>query len=300
MLRSTEFSELTGGNVYFKLENEQVTGSFKARGSLNKILSLSKEERSKQLITASTGNHALGFARAVQLTHSEGTVYLPKTASSSKVQKLRDYPIQIEFIDGDSLATEIAAKKIAREQGAIWVSPYNDYEVMAGQGTIAVELTEQIEKIDEVLVTVGGGGLIAGIGSYLKSIDPSIKISACQPANSMEMTLSLEAGKIVQQPDAQPTLSDGSAGGIEPDALTFEICQEIIDRTITVSETEIASALRLFIETHQKVIEGSAAVAIAAMIKEKKRLKGKNVVVIICGGNIDDKILEGIMSETEF
>ena len=296
LIRSMTLSEAIKGNVYLKLENEQYTGSFKLRGSLNKMLCLSQEEKLKSIITASTGNHGLGFAKAIQLTGAKGTVYLPKSASKAKIKKLSNYPVSLEFIDGDSLSTELKAKSTANEMGAIWISPYNDYEVMAGQGTIGLELLDQLEQIDEVLITVGGGGLISGVGSYLKTVDPNISISCCQPEHSMEMTLSLQKGEIVNQEDAKETISDGSAGGIEPNALTFDICRQVIDRCITVSEKEIKKALRVFVRSHGKIIEGSAAVAIAALMKEKRLFKGKNVVVIICGGNIEIDHLVKILS----
>lgn len=291
LIKSLALSKLSEADIYLKLESEQHTGSFKARGSLNKVLKVKQNASHQTLITASTGNHGLGFARAIGITGLQGTVYLPHTASKAKVKKLSYYPVQLEFYGDDSLTTELHAREIASSSNSIWVSPYNDLDIIAGQGTIAMELKNQLDNIDDVLVTVGGGGLISGIGSYLKVHSPSTKITSCQPSNSAEMTLSLKAGKIVADPNAQETLSDGSAGGIEPGAVTFDLCRQIIDHTITVSEEQIRAAIQLMIHEHGKIIEGAAAVTIASLLKEKQRFKGKKIVLIICGGNIDiDKL----------
>lgn len=296
LIESPYLSDLISGTVYLKCENEQHTGSFKARGSLNKILSLSTNEKEREIITASTGNHALGFARALSISNARGTVYLPNHASKAKVRALSEYPVDLIYHGDDSLAVEIEAKRVAREKDRIWVSPYNDPLVIAGQGTIGLEIINQLDDFDYVLVTVGGGGLISGIGSYIKSTRPKVKIIGCQPENSPEMTLSLEAGKIVDAPDSKPTLSDGSAGGIEPGAITFDLCQQIIDNMVLVSEAEIESALKLIVKHHDKVIEGSAAVPVASLIKEKEKYEGATVVIVLCGANIDSDKLSSILN----
>jgi len=292
LLHSRLFSELTGAKVFLKLENEQHTGSFKARGSLNKLLTIQENDRHRGAVTASTGNHALGFARACELADIKGIIFLPNTASKAKVSALKHYPVELKFHKGTSLDTEIVAKQYAHDRGSIWVSPYNDFDIIAGQGTIALELVEQIDQIDYVLVTVGGGGLISGVATMLKKLDPRIKVIGCQPENSPEMFLSVEAGEITQLDEAKDTLSDGSAGGIEPGAITFPICQQLIDEFILITEEEIKQAIKLMLKTHLKIIEGAAGVSLAAVFKEKERFKGKHVVVLICGGNINvDKLI---------
>lgn len=295
LVESFSLSKLINGRVFLKLENEQYTGSFKARGSLNKLMSLSDSEREKGAITASTGNHALGFSRACKITNTKGTVYLPNHASKAKIELLKNYPVDLKFYGDDPLSTEIHAKQVAEETNKIWVSPYNDKEIIAGQGTIGIELCEQLEHFDHVFITVGGGGLISGIGSYLKKAKADTKIISCEPENSKEMALSLKAGKIVDQDDAKETLSDGSAGGIEPKSITFPICQSIIDDTITVNEDEIASALKIIVHEQHKIIEGSAAVAVASLIKEKEKFQAATVVVVICGANIDLKLFKSLI-----
>lgn len=295
LLLSRPLSKLINGNVYLKLESEQHTGSFKARGSLNKILSLTDKEKSQGVITASTGNHALGFSRALEIADLEGTVYLPPSASPAKIKALEDYPATLKFYGNNSLETEIHAKAEAAKENKIWISPYNDPHIIGGQGTIGIELENQLEVIDHCLITVGGGGLISGIGSYLKERRPDCKIVSCQPRNSHEMKLSIEAGGIVDMPVELETLSDGSAGGIEPESITFPLCQSIIDETLLADESAIADGITFALKHHKKIIEGSAAVTIATLLENKIKFEGANVVLIICGGNIDVKKLMYIL-----
>lgn len=287
LIESRNLSELIDGKVFLKLENEQHTGSFKARGSLNKILSLTDDEKKRGATTASTGNHALGFARACKIANIQGTVFLPENASKTKVESLGDYPVELQFHGKDALSTELHAKEQASVQNKVWVSPYNDAQIIGGQGTIGIELEAQLDAFDHVLVTIGGGGLISGIGTYLKNKRPNTKIVGCEPKNSCEMSLSLAAGRIVEMDEELPTLSDGSAGGIEDGAITFPVCQEVVDDTILVSENEIVLAIKLIAKQHHKIIEGAAGVAVASLIKNKNRFKGSTVVIVICGGNID-------------
>ena len=287
LLVSKALSQLIDGTVYLKLESEQHTGSFKARGSLNKVLSLTDGEKKLGVVTASTGNHAQGFARALDIVNCQGTVYLPGTAAAVKVKALKKYDVQLEFYGNNSLEAEIQAKKQALATQQIWVSPYNDPHIIGGQGTIAIELIEQLEDFDHLLITVGGGGLISGIGSYIAHKKPNTKIVGCLPENAPEMAMSIKAGKIVQLEEERATLSEASAGGIEEGSITFPICQKVIDTTILVSEPEIAEAMKLVWNEHGKIIEGAAGVAVASLIKNKAQFKGSTVVILICGANID-------------
>ncbi len=288
---SPYLSKMGSCEVFLKMENLQLTGSFKARGAMNKILALPK---GTEIITASSGNHGLAVAYTLSRLSGTGTIYLPTTTAPVKIDRLRNYDILLEFHGTDSVEAEIFAKEIADRDNKIFISPYNDLKIIGGQGTIGVELTRQLTKIDVVLVTIGGGGLISGIAGYLKEINPSIEIVGCLPQNSAVMYESIKAGKIVDM-ESKPTLSDGSAGGIEPNSITFGLCQRYVDHFILVNEDEITHAISFMLEKHHMVIEGAAGVTVAAFLKEKGRFTGKNVVLIICGGNISFQQLKKII-----
>ncbi len=285
-------ANMTGCEVYLKLENIQITGSFKARGALNKILSLQSSKA--KIITASTGNHGLGVANALAVVKKEGTIYLPKGASPAKVEAIKMRGAPVEFYGENSDETEQYVRKLSETTGQIYVSPYNDEEVVAGQGTIGVELLRQVPELDAVFVSIGGGGLIGGIASYLKAVNPNIEVVGCLPENAPAMYECIKAGKIIEVPE-KPTISDGTAGGLEPGSITFGICQKYVDSYITVTEEEIISAMKLVIKHQHLIIEGSAGVAVAALIKDKERFKGKKVAVIICGGNVSETVLKSLI-----
>ncbi len=292
---SKYLSALNKGNVYLKLENEQYTGSFKARGALNKILSLTASDKAKGLITASTGNHAQGFARALEITKTKGTIFLPTNAEKSKVEALKAYKVKLEFYGSDALSTELYAKKFANTFGQIWISPYNDPEVIAGQGTLALEMTSQLDPIDVVLGCIGGGGMMSGVATWLNQASPKTRIIGCLPENSPEMYLSIKKGKVVFMETPLPTLSDGSAGGLESDAITFDICRKLIHDYELTSETEIGLAIKYMVDKHHKIIEGAAGVALSSFFKRAIELEKKTVVIIICGGNITTEKLKSLL-----
>ncbi len=285
-------TKMTSCEVYLKLENIQVTGSFKARGALNKILSLPPS--TSKIITASTGNHGLGVANALSVVKKEGTIYLPKGASPAKVEAIKMRGVPVEFYGENSDETEQYVRKLSETTDQIYVSPYNDEEVLAGQGTIGIELLRQLPELDTVFVSIGGGGLIGGIASYLKAVNPKIEVIGCLPENAPAMYECIKAGKIIEVPE-KPTLSDGTAGGLEPGSITFGICQQCVDSYITVSEEEIMASMKLVIKYHHLIIEGSAGVAVAALIKNKDRYKGKKVAIIICGGNVSEAVLKSLI-----
>lgn len=293
---SPALSRLSGGKVFLKLENLQITGSFKARGSLNKVLSLSENERKKGIVTASTGNHGLGVANALTQTNSKGTIYLPKNVAKVKSDAIKSFNVPIEFYGADSFEAETKARQVSVETGKMYISPYNDEKVIGGQGTIGVELLRQLPDLDCVLVAVGGGGLIGGIAGYAKEVNPKIKVIGCLPENAPVMFECLKAGKIIDVEEA-PTLSDGTAGGIDKDSITFEICQKYIDDFILVNEDEIADGMRFAVENHRQIVEGSAGVTIAAFKKESENFVGKNTALIMCGGNVSFEKLKKIMDD---
>jgi len=283
-------------NAFLKLENLQITGSFKLRGALNKLLSLSKERLKKGVITASSGNHGAAFAYIVQKHGWKGIICVPENTSKSKIEALRLYGADIHFIGNDYIQTELYAIETAQKKGYEFISAYNDPKIIGGQGTIGIELSEQLNKIDVVFVPLGGGGLISGVAGFLKAVNNNIKIIGCQPKNSPVMYESIKAGRIIEM-DSKPTLSDGTAGGIDKDALTFDLCRKYVDDYVLISEKELKEAVRLFIEKHHMIIEGAAALSVASFLKIKQKLKGKNVVLIISGAKISIDKLKEIICE---
>jgi threonine dehydratase len=288
-------SRLANAQVFLKLENFQATGSFKLRGAVNKLLSLSEKEREKGAVTASSGNHGLAFAHGSTLLDIRGTIYLPHYTSPAKIEALRYFDVEKKFYGDDCLETEQFALRTAEENDQTFIPPYNDWKIVGGQATVALELARQIKGIDAVLVPVGGGGLISGMAGYLKSIDKNIEVIGCQPENSAVMYQSLKAGKIVQM-ESKPTLSDGTAGGIEEGSITFDICRKTVDHFILVSEEEIKEGLKLILERHSLLIEGSAALPVASLLKTRNRFKNKNVVLILSGARISLEKLREILA----
>jgi threonine dehydratase len=276
--------------LFFKLENLQSTGSFKLRGASNKILSLSPEQAAQGVIAASNGNHGLGVAAAAKAAGIAAQVYVSNHVSPSKVRRIEEYGARIKRIGNDPLEAELAARTSASQQGKIFISPYNDTQVMAGQGTIAVELLRQLPSLDAIFVAVGGGGLIGGIGAYLKCASTQTEVVGCWPNNSPVLYESIKAGRILEVAE-QPTLSESTAGGLEPGSVTLEICSRVIDTSILVSETEILDAMRRIRTLKDWVIEGAAAVAVAAFLKTADQYKRKKVAIIICGANVSEKVL---------
>ena len=294
---STHLSKLGNCKVYLKLENIQLSGTFKFRGVVNKLLSLSQENREKGVVTASSGNHGTAFAQACHILGLKGIVYLPSYASPAKIEAINQFDVDLQFYGDDcGLETEVHARHVAEETGQVYVSPYNDPKVIGGQGTIGIELERQLDCIDSVYVCVGGGGLIGGIAGYLKAKDKSIQLIGCQPQNSAAMYESIKAGQIVEI-ESLPTLSDGSAGNIEPKAITFTICRDYVDDYILVSEEEIKNAILFILEKHHIIIEGAAAVAVASFFKRKHWLSVKDVVLVISGAKISLETLKKILCE---
>lgn len=284
-------SQETNSDVYLKLENVQLTGSFKIRGALNKILALGQRASQTKLITASSGNHGAAFAWCIHRFSLQGEIFLPRTVPEPKINHLRLFQIPLKLVGDDCVQAEIKAKETAIQNGNIFISPYNDEDIIAGQGTIGLELAEQIQNLDAVIVPVGGGGLISGIASYLKHRFPSIKIIGCQPENSAVMYHSLKAGKILDLP-SEPTVSDGTAGGIEPGAITFTLCQELVDEMVLLREDEILQAIKLLIERHHLLVEGAGALSVAALLKNKNRFQGQSIALILSGARLSTEVLQ--------
>ncbi|MDJ0764090.1 MAG: threonine/serine dehydratase [Myxococcota bacterium] len=271
-----------GAQVFLKLENQQVTGSFKVRGVVNKCLSLRNSDQQKPLIAASTGNHGAAFAHALRRFDLKGMLFVPENIDPHKRRALVNTGVQLVFFGTDCVQTEHEALHRARETHGIYISPYNDWDIIRGQGTIGIEIMAQLGAVDVVFVPVGGGGLISGIAAYLKAVSPKTRIIGCQPAASPVMASSIEAGHIVEM-ESFPTLSDATAGGIESGAVTFDLCRQFVDGFVIATEEEIQTALEQLATQLHLAVEGAAALALAAAKKSKPEIQGKRVALIISG-----------------
>jgi threonine dehydratase len=282
------------GTCVLKCENLQVTGSFKARGALNKVLSLSDEARARGVVTASTGNHGRGVAYALSIAGGRGTVVIPTVTPENKVAALKASGIDVCVHGAESAESEAFARRLASETGRTFISPYNDPEVIAGQGTIGEEILDQWPRVDVAIIAVGGGGLVSGIATAMKARSPGVQIIGCWPENSHVMLASMRAGRVVETRE-EPTLSDGTAGGVEPDAITLELCRSLIDETDLVSEDEIADGVRAVVNHARLVVEGSAGVAVGTYRRLAAHLAGKTVAIVLCGGNISSAKLSALL-----
>jgi threonine dehydratase len=291
-----ESLDVEGSRVWLKLENLQDTGSFKFRGATNKIARLTPAQAAAGVVTASNGNHGLGVAAASQARGIGAEVFVSSHVSRAKARRIEALGGGLHCAGEDPLSAELAARRAAEESGRVFISPYNDLDVVAGQGTIAVELHRQLPDLDAVYVAVGGGGLIGGIGAYLKAAAPQVEVVGCWPENSPVMQRCIEAGRIVEVPE-RPTLSESTAGGLEPGAVTLDICRRVIDRAVLVSEDEIMAAMRLALEDAHWVIEGAAGVALAAWMKDAPRLHGRTAAVVLCGRNLSPEVLRKLCFE---
>jgi threonine dehydratase len=289
-VRETPLEHSAELGAFLKLEHLQHTGSFKFRGASNKVAMLTARQAAAGVVTASNGNHGLGVAAAARARGIAAEVFVSSHVSPSKVRRIEALGARIHSAGEDPLTAEVAARRAAERSGRVFISPYNDLDVMAGQGTIAVELVRQLPQLDAVFVAVGGGGLVGGIGAYLKAVSPQTEIVGCWPETSPVMHECLKAGRIVEVAE-WPTLSESTAGGLEADSVTFDVCRRVIDRCVLVSEDEILRAMRLILETEHWVIEGAAGVAVAAFRKEASRWQNKNAAIVICGRNVSAEVL---------
>jgi threonine dehydratase len=276
--------------LLLKREDLQHTGSFKLRGATSKILSLTSSQAAAGVVAASNGNHGLGVAEAARRAGIAAEVYVSSHVSAAKVQRIEKLGARIYRSGSEPLEAEVAARRVAEKSRKVFISPYNDLEVMAGQGTIALELEGQSPPLDAIFVAVGGGGLIGGIGAYLKCASPQTEVVGCWPENSRVLYESIKAGRILEVPE-QPTLSESTAGGLESGSVTLDVCRQVIDRSLMVSEGDILEVMRKVRKTKGWLMEGAAAVALAAFLKEPTRYSGKTVAVVICGGNVSPEVL---------
>jgi threonine dehydratase len=283
--------------VYLKLENFQATGSFKLRGATNKLLSLSKDDLLRGIVTRSTGNHGAAVAYLCRKFSCNGIIYMPENAAQSKIDALRLDGVDVKLQGRDCNESHEFAVKSAEKNNQVFIHPYDDVKIIGGQGTIGIELTRQIERIDTVLVPVGGGGLISGIAAYLKSISKNIEIIGCQPKNAPAMYKAIKAGRVIEI-ETKPSISDATGDNIIQ-GNTFDICRKYVDDFTLLTEEEIKEAIRLVLEKHYMLIEGAAALTVASFVKEKERFRDKTVVLILSGSKIGLNTLQEFLFKGE-
>ena len=282
-----------GTQLFYKCENFQKTGSFKLRGASSKLSSVPLD---RPVITASSGNHGIACAYTAQRTGHQLTVVLPETVVDQKRQKIEAFGTKVLIAGADSSLSEVYAQKLAASEGYSYVSPYNDAEVIAGQGTIGLELLEQLPQIDTVFISMGGGGLISGIGSVLKAISPKTTVIGVSATNTAALAASIKAGKIVET-EHFDTLADGVAGGVDDDSLTLPLATEVIDDIIHIDEDQIGEALRTLAWTENMIVEGAAGLALAPFFVNQEAYRDRTSVVLLCGGNYDQARIAQVLSQ---
>jgi len=289
VLTSQSIDDEAGCEVFFKCENFQKVGAFKARGAMNAALSLTPEQLSKGLATHSSGNHAQALARAAKILGVKSYIVMPRTAPDIKKRGVKGYGGEIFECEPTLQAREATLAEVIKKTGATEIHPFNNYEVIAGQATAAKELFEKVKDLDVIMAPVGGGGLLSGTALAAKYFSPKTKVIAGEPAGSDDAYRSMQSGKI-EQAQSQ-TIADGLLTTLGDK--TFPIIRELVSEVITVSDEQIIAAMRMVWERMKIIIEPSCAVPLAALLKEKKRFKGKRVGIILSGGNVDlDKVLK--------
>ncbi len=280
-------------NLWIKAENLQGTGAFKLRGAYNKLASLTPEEREKGVIAASAGNHAQGVAYSCMKMGIKGTIVMPKTAPLSKIEATKSYGVTVE-LQGDTFNDAYEyAKNLQEITGAVFIEPFDDPYVIAGQGTIGLEILEKMNDVDTVIVPIGGGGLISGIAAAIKSLRPNCRVIGVQSEHAPSMKESLEQDKMIKLENVS-TIADGIAVKT-PGNLTFELCRQYVDEVVTVSEEEIAAAILTLLEKMKMVAEGAGATSVAAAMFNKVDLENHKCVAVLSGGNIDVNLLSKII-----
>ena len=292
LIESPFFSEECVNRVFLKPENLQVTGSFKIRGAYYKISKLSNEEKARGIIAASAGNHAQGVGYAAQMLGVKATIVMPETTPIIKVEATKKYGVQV-VLHGDSYDDACQkARELEAEHGYVFVHPFDDIDVMLGQGTVALEILKELDDVDKILVPIGGGGLISGIAMAAKILKPSIKIIGVEPEGACCIARSLDEKRVFELKKVD-TMADGVAVK-RPGDLTFEVIKEFVDEVVTVSDLDIIEAILLLIEKHKLITEGAGALSVAGL--KKLGPDNKNVVCVISGGNIDISTISAIIN----
>ena len=293
LAKSTTFSEILGGSIYFKMENHQKTGSFKARGALYRVSKLSSEEKKKGVITASSGNHAQGVAYAAKYNGISAKIVMPEFTTPAKINAVQGYGAEVVLSGSDYTEAKATADKIREEEGRIFIEAFNDPYIIAGQGTVGLEILEDLPDVDIIVVPIGGGGLMSGISIAAKSINPDIRIIGVESEHSDSMLKSLQEGKIVPHTSGQ-SIAEGISVKY-PGELTFRTVQKYVDEIVTVSDESIALAIYKLLERNKTLVEPSGAATVAALMDHKIDVRGKKVAVILSGGNMNFLLLSKII-----
>jgi threonine dehydratase len=287
-------SEQIDGEVWLKLDSMQRTSSFKFRGAINKILSLTEAELDQGVVSASTGNYALAVAEAVRIRGRRATIYVAEDMDPSRLALLRSHGLDLVIHGALAWDAENEARRVAEEDGKIYVSPYNDPLVVGGQGTCGYEISKQLPYLDAALFACGAGGLLTGSAGWLKSHNSDVEAFGVSPENSPVMYESMRTNEMVEM-ETYPTLADTCAGGVDLDSITLDLCRRYVDEILLLTETEIEDSIRLLFERHRLVVEGSGALAVGGLLKRKEQFKGKKVVAVVCGRNIDLEVFKRII-----
>lgn len=293
LLHSSTFSSMFGGEVYFKMENHQKTGSFKARGALFRASKLTDEEKRRGVITASSGNHAQGVAYAAKFNGISAKIVMPEHTIPAKINAVQGYGAEVVLEGSDYTDAKAVADKLMEEEGRVFMEAFNDPYIISGQGTVGLEIMEDLKDVDIIVVPVGGGGLISGVAIAAKSINPEIKIIGVESELSDSMLKSMEQGKIVPHTSGQ-SIAEGISVKY-PGELTFRTVQKYVDHIVTVSDESIALAIYKLLERNKTLVEPSGAATVAALMDGKIDIRGKKAAVIISGGNINFLLLSKII-----
>lgn len=295
VFRSYYLSSLCEGDVYLKVESLQITGSFKVRGAFNKLLNLSKDEAEKGIITASSGNHAQAIGLSSEKLGISAKIIVPTNTPKNKLDKIRKYNVELVLLGDNYDESELKALELAEKENRTWISPYNDELIIAGQGTIISEVYEELQKVDSILVPIGGGGLISGIAIATKDVYSNAKVIGIQTEACPTMYESIKAGKIIDI-EMFDSVADGVWGGIEKDSITFDITKDFVDEIVVVKEETIKKAISVIWKNEEFVTEASGAMAITPILDNPEKFKDKVVVCIISGGNIDKELFDEIIT----
>lgn len=292
---SRYLSEKIEGEVWLKLDSMQKTGSFKFRGALNKILSLTEAELDKGIVSASTGNYALAVAEAMRIRKRRAAIYVAEDIDPARLALLRAHGLDLVVYGEVAWDAEKEARRVAEDEDKIYVSPYNDPIVVGGQGTCGYEISKQLPDLNAALFACGAGGLLTGSAGWLKSLNPNVEAFGVSPENSPVMYKSMRANKMLEM-ETYPTLADTCAGGVDLDSITLDLCRRHVDEIMLVTETEIETSIRLLFEQHRLVVEGSGALGVGGLLKRKEHFKGKKVVAVVCGRNIPLELFKRIIA----